>query len=81
MLTWTENAHRELVADAGGYLISQGWKLPNVPRWEVFVSSPELNEADGTEVIKYRGSRDSLEDAKAFAEADYDARYKWVDVK
>lgn len=74
MITWSEpNEYGEIVG--GGYMLSEGWKLPNVRHWQVFVTSPELNESDGTEVLKYRGSRASLDEAKALAQDDYDSRY------
>ncbi|AJA43759.1 hypothetical protein SEA_MARCOLIUSPRIME_86 [Mycobacterium phage Marcoliusprime] len=76
MLEWTENAHREHVANHGGYVITRGWKLPDVPRWEVHVTSPELGPGEGgLGVLRYIGSRDTLDEAKAFAQADYDGRY------
>ncbi|AXH46933.1 hypothetical protein I5G67_gp097 [Mycobacterium phage Aminay] len=77
-LQWTENEHREHYAHAGGYVIAHGWKLPEVGCWQVFVTSPELGAGeDGDEVWRYIGRRDTLDEAKAFAQANYDARYQF----
>ncbi|MCV7230679.1 hypothetical protein [Mycolicibacterium komossense] len=74
-LAWTQGGGGEWLARSGAttYAVISSWRLPDVRKWDVWISHAEMRGADGDEILKYQGWGHDVDDAKALAQLIADA--------
>lgn len=87
-LVWSEDEPGTWIAQSGAttFVIAAGWRLPDVRKWNVYLSHAEMERGDdGLAILKYQGWGHDLEDAQSLAQlicdaplGDDSARLEWM---